>query len=188
MSHCLMWISDWRHKWTILFKNWAGQAMTVAGARCRVMITLFFCDVDVAANMWFQQDGIACHTALHTIITAWEIFIFSRYSDQNRLPRSCVLIPLDIFSWSHLISQVYCIRLTSTRSLKEEYQRYINIKFSHIYEESWKSWKNFVKRAPKYMESPWSYFLHMLFQYTHHMNFIIQENNYKWKTENCLLY
>ncbi|EFN79524.1 hypothetical protein EAI_06736, partial [Harpegnathos saltator] len=52
------------------FKNAAGQAITVNGARYRDMIIQFFVpklqDMDVD-DMWFQQDGATCHTARETI-------------------------------------------------------------------------------------------------------------------------
>ncbi|GFV74217.1 putative DD41D transposase [Trichonephila clavipes] len=52
------------------FKNDEGHNVTVSGDRYRAMITNFFIpelnNHDVQ-ELWFQQDGATCHTALATI-------------------------------------------------------------------------------------------------------------------------
>ncbi|GFY20003.1 putative DD41D transposase [Trichonephila clavipes] len=52
------------------FKNDAGRNVTVNGDRYRAMITNFFIpelnNHDVQ-ELWFQQEGATCHTALATI-------------------------------------------------------------------------------------------------------------------------
>ena len=80
------------------------QAATVNSARYRDMITQFFLpklDDDVA-NMWFQQDNATCYIANETIQLLHETFpgrVLSRFGDQNWLPRSCDLTPLNFFLW-----------------------------------------------------------------------------------------
>lgn len=58
------------------------------------MITQFFLpeldDADVA-NMWFKQEGAACHTDRETLRLLNEIFpgrVVSRFGDQNWPPRA----------------------------------------------------------------------------------------------------
>lgn len=49
--------------------------------------------------MWFQQDGVMCHTARETIQSLHETFrhrVLSYFGAQNKL-RSSDLTPLDIF-------------------------------------------------------------------------------------------
>ena len=102
-------VTVWRGFWAgdiiglYFFKNEAGQAAIVNGARYRDTITQFFLlklnDIDVA-DMWFQQDDATCHTANETIQLPHETFlnrVLSRFGDQNWPPRSCDLTPLDFF-------------------------------------------------------------------------------------------
>ena len=87
------------------------------------------------ANMWFQQDDVTCHTANETIQLLHETFpgcVLSHFDDQNWLPRSCDLIPLDFFLWGYLKSNIN--NFTTTRALQEEIKRCIN-EFSHNYAE-----------------------------------------------------
>lgn len=57
--------------------NWSGHNVTVNGERYRAMINGFFVpelkDVDVD-DLWFQQDGVTCHTANETINLLKETF------------------------------------------------------------------------------------------------------------------
>ena len=52
--------------------------------------------------------------------------ILSRFGDQNWLPRSCDLIPLDFFLWGYLKSKIYVNNPTTTCALQEEIKRCIN--------------------------------------------------------------
>ena len=143
-----LWILDWR--------NEAGEAVTVTGARYRDMISQFFLsklyDIDVA-NMWFQQDGATSHTACETIQLLHEKFpgrVLSRSGDKNWPPRSCDLTPLDFFLWGYLKSQIYVSKPTTIRALKEEIQRCINEIQPHL---SKVVMENFDKRVRICMES-----------------------------------
>ncbi|GFX04955.1 transposable element Tc3 transposase [Trichonephila clavipes] len=67
------------------------------------MITNFFIpelnNHDVL-ELWFQQDGAACHTARATIDLLKDTFgdrLISRFGPVNWPPRSCDLTPLDYF-------------------------------------------------------------------------------------------
>ncbi|GFT39026.1 uncharacterized protein TNCV_3691111 [Trichonephila clavipes] len=85
------------------FKNDEGHNVTVNGDRYRAMITNFFIpelnNHDVQ-ELWFQQDGVTCHTARATIDLLKDTFgdrLISRFGPVNWPPRSCDLTPLDYF-------------------------------------------------------------------------------------------
>ena len=51
-------------------------------------------------NIWFQQDGVKCHTAesaLDVLLSVFEDRIISRIADVVWPPRSCDLAPLDYY-------------------------------------------------------------------------------------------
>ena len=85
------------------FENEAGNAVTVNGVSYRNKITEFLWPkLDDIENevMWFQQDGVTCHTARVTTELLREEFpgrVISRNGDQNWPPRSCDLTPCDFF-------------------------------------------------------------------------------------------
>ncbi|GFX50702.1 uncharacterized protein TNCV_2722881 [Trichonephila clavipes] len=77
------------------------------------MITNFFIpelnNHDVQ-ELWFQQDGAACHTARATIDLLKDTFgdhLISRFGPVNWPPRSCDLTSLDYFLWGYVKSLVY---------------------------------------------------------------------------------
>ncbi|GFV23906.1 transposable element Tc3 transposase [Trichonephila clavipes] len=77
--------------------------VTVNGDRYRAMITNFFIpelnNHDVR-ELWFQQDGVTCHTARATIDLLKDTLgdrLISRFGLVNWPPRSCDLTPLDYF-------------------------------------------------------------------------------------------
>ncbi|GFW62778.1 uncharacterized protein TNCV_2625411 [Trichonephila clavipes] len=85
------------------FKNDEGHNVTVNDDRYRAMITNFFIpelnNHDVQ-ELWFQQDGATCHTALAIIDLLKDTFgdrLISRFGPVNWPPRSCDLTPLDYF-------------------------------------------------------------------------------------------
>ncbi|GFU58256.1 DUF4817 domain-containing protein [Trichonephila clavipes] len=95
------------------FKNDEGHDVTVNGDLYRAMITNFFIpelnNHDVQ-ELWFQQDGAACHTARATIDLLKDTFgdrLISRFAPVNWPPRSCDLTPLDYFLWGYVKSLVY---------------------------------------------------------------------------------
>ena len=95
------------------FKNEAGACVTVNGDRYRTMINDFLFenmdDID-PDEMWFQQDGATCHTAIATIDLLKSKFgdkLISRNGPVNWPARSCDLTPLDYFLWGYVKSLVY---------------------------------------------------------------------------------
>jgi len=114
-----------------LFKNDAGQNVTVNGERYRHMIKNFFIPelhhVDVG-QLWFQQDGATCHTARATIDLLKETFgerIISRFGPVNWPPRSCDLTPLDYFLWGYVKSLVYADKPLTINDLEDNIRRVI---------------------------------------------------------------
>ncbi|GFX28172.1 uncharacterized protein TNCV_424991 [Trichonephila clavipes] len=68
----------------------------------------------VRQELWFQQDGTACHTARATIDLLKDTFgdrLISRFGPLNWPPRSCDLTPLDYFLWGYVKSLVYADKL-----------------------------------------------------------------------------
>ena len=85
----------------IFFENEQGKAVTVNGDRYRAMLMEFLftkIEEEDIGNIWFQQDGVTCHTAESTLNVLRPVF-------ENRIishiivwqPRSCDLTPLDYY-------------------------------------------------------------------------------------------
>ena len=112
-TQCLVRILGWRSDWAVLFRKWAGNAVTVNGVCYRNMITKFLwpqLDGMDMEDMWFQQDGGNCHTAPETTELLRENFrgrVISRNGDQNWPPKSCDLTPCDFFLWRFVKSRVH---------------------------------------------------------------------------------
>lgn len=113
------------------FEDDLGERVTVNGPRYRTMITNFLWNalegMDMG-NMWFQQDGATCHTALESIRVLREMFgdrIISIRGNVNWPPRSCDLTPLDFFLWGYLKEKVYSDNPQTILHLKENIIREI---------------------------------------------------------------
>ncbi|GFX17337.1 putative LOC100569746 [Trichonephila clavipes] len=94
------------------------------------MITNFFIpelnNHDVQ-ELWFQQDGAACHTARVTIDLLKDTFgdrLISRFGPVNWPPRYCDLTPLDYFLWGYVKSLV-CADKPQTLDHLEDYIRLV---------------------------------------------------------------
>ncbi|GFX33919.1 DUF4817 domain-containing protein [Trichonephila clavipes] len=113
------------------FKNDEGHNVTVNGDRYRAMINNFFIpelnNHDVQ-ELWFQQDGAACHTARATIDLLKDTFgdsLISRFGLVNWPPRSCDLTPLDYFLWGYVKSLVYADKPQTLDHLEDNTRRVI---------------------------------------------------------------
>ncbi|GFV22147.1 putative transposable element [Trichonephila clavipes] len=101
------------------FKNDEGHNVTVNGDRYRAMITNFVIpelNKHDVQELWFQQDGAACHTAQATIDLLKNTFgdrLISRFGPVNWPPRSSDLTPLDYFLWGYVKSLVYADKATN---------------------------------------------------------------------------
>ncbi|GFY05078.1 putative transposable element [Trichonephila clavipes] len=113
------------------FKNDEGHKVTVNGDRYRAMITNFFFpelnNHDVQ-ELWFQQDGATCRTALATINLLKDMFgdrLISCFGPVNWPPRSCDLTPLDCFLWGYVKSLVYADTPQTLDHLEDNIRRVI---------------------------------------------------------------
>ncbi|GFW11133.1 putative transposable element [Trichonephila clavipes] len=95
------------------------------------MITNFFIpelnNRDVQ-ELWFQQDGVTCHTARATINLLKDTFgdrLISRFGPVNWPPRSCDLTPLDYFLWGYVKSLVYADKPQTLDHLEDNIRRVI---------------------------------------------------------------
>ena len=85
------------------FENKQGEAVIVNCDRYRVMQNEFLStkiEEEDIGNIWFQQDGAACHTAeatLDVLCLVFEDRIISRRADVVWPPQSCDLIPLKYY-------------------------------------------------------------------------------------------
>ncbi|GFV04584.1 uncharacterized protein TNCV_294611 [Trichonephila clavipes] len=79
-------------------------------------------------ELWFQQDGAACHTARATINLLKDTFgdrLISRFGSVNWPPRSCDLTPLDYFLWGYVKSLVYADKPQTLDHLEDNIRRVI---------------------------------------------------------------
>ncbi|GFU15573.1 uncharacterized protein TNCV_1170761 [Trichonephila clavipes] len=95
------------------------------------MITNFFIpelNNNDVQELWFQQDGAACHTARATIDLLKDTFgdhLISRFGPVNWPPRSCDLTPLDCFLWGYVKSLVYADKPQTLDHLEDTIRRVI---------------------------------------------------------------
>ncbi|GFV54625.1 transposable element Tc3 transposase [Trichonephila clavipes] len=128
------------------FKNDEGHNVTVNGDRYRAMITNFFIpelnNHDVQ-QLWFQQDGAACHTARATIDLLKNTFgdrLISRFGPVNWPPRSCDLTPLDYFLWGYVKSLVYADKPQTLDHLEDNIRLVITDIRPQMLEKVFENW------------------------------------------------
>ncbi|GFW02039.1 putative transposable element [Trichonephila clavipes] len=113
------------------FKNDEGHNVTVNGDRYKAMMTNFFIpelNSHDVQELWFQQDGLTCHTARATIDLLKDTLgdcLISRFGPVNWPPRSCDLTPLDYFLWGYVKSLVYADKLQTLDHLEDNIRRVI---------------------------------------------------------------
>ncbi|GFV33824.1 uncharacterized protein TNCV_1516201 [Trichonephila clavipes] len=81
-------------------------------------------------ELWFQQDGATCHTALATIDLLKYTFgdrLISPFRPVNWPPRSCDLTPLDYFLWGYVKSLVYADKPQTLEHLEDIIRRVMPI-------------------------------------------------------------
>ncbi|GFV22955.1 uncharacterized protein TNCV_2624081 [Trichonephila clavipes] len=79
-------------------------------------------------ELWFQQDGVTCHTARAAIDLLKDTFgdhLISRFVPVNWPPRSCDLTPLDYFLWGYVKSLVYADKPQTLDHLEDNIRRVI---------------------------------------------------------------
>ena len=104
-KHVTVWYGFWFRGiiGPFFFENEQQEAVTINGDRYRAMLNEFLFikieDKDIG-NIWFQQDGAACHTAEATFDVLRPVFedrIISRTADVVWPPRSYDLRPSDYY-------------------------------------------------------------------------------------------
>ena len=79
-------------------------------------------------DMWFQQDGVTCHTARATIVKLRAAFgeqFISRSGPVNWPPRSCDLTPLDFFLCGYVKAHVYMDKSAMIDALEANIEAFI---------------------------------------------------------------
>lgn len=139
-----------------VFKDDAGQNVTVNGERYRSMITDFFVPQLNGVNveqLWFQQDGATCHTAGDTIRLLQETFgerIISRNAAVNWPPRSCDITPMDYFLWGYVKSLAYANKPQTLDDLETNIRRIIadiRLQLLEKVVENWTSRLRFLRAS-----------------------------------------
>ncbi|GFV37731.1 putative LOC100569746 [Trichonephila clavipes] len=120
------------------------------------MITNFFIpelnNHDVQ-ELWFQQDGAACHTARAIIDLLKDTFgdgLISRFGPVNWPPRSCDLTPLDYFLWGYVKSLVYADKPQTLDHLEDNIRRVIADIRPQMLEkviENWTSRSDYIRAS-----------------------------------------
>ena len=73
-------------------------------------------------NIWFQQNGVTCHTAEATLDVLRPVFedrIISRRADVVWPLRSCDLTPLVYYLWGVVIDKCYADKPETIDALKD---------------------------------------------------------------------
>ncbi|GFV02442.1 uncharacterized protein TNCV_1023701 [Trichonephila clavipes] len=133
-----------------------GHNVTVNGDRYRATITHFFIpelnNHDVQ-ELWFEQDGATCHTALATIYLLKDTLgdrLISRFGPVNWPPRSCDLTPLDNFLWGYAKSLVYADKPQTLDHSEDNIRRVIADIRPQMLEkviENWTSRLNYIRAS-----------------------------------------
>ncbi|GFW48832.1 transposable element Tc3 transposase [Trichonephila clavipes] len=130
-TDCLVRFMGWWNHWSVLLQNDEGHNVTVNGDPYRAMFTNCFIpelnNHDVR-ELWFQQDGVTCHTARAAIDLLKDTFgdhLISRFGPMNWPPRSCDLTPLDYFLWDYVKSLVYVDKPQTLDHLEDNIRRVI---------------------------------------------------------------
>ena len=77
-------------------------------------------------NIWFQQDGVACHTAAAALDVLRPVFkdcIISRRADVAWPLRSCDLTPLDYYLWGAVKHKCNADKPETINALKDNIRK-----------------------------------------------------------------
>ncbi|GFY26946.1 transposable element Tc3 transposase [Trichonephila clavipes] len=120
------------------------------------MITNFFIpelnNHDVQ-GLWFQQDGVTCHTTRDTTDLLKDTFgdrLILRFGPVNGPPRSCDLTSLDYFLWSYVKSLVYADKPQTLDHLEDNIRRVISDIRPQMLEkviENWTSRLDYIRAS-----------------------------------------
>ena len=116
-------------------------------------------------NIWFQQDGVTCHTAEATFDVLSPIFkdrIISRRADVVWPPRSCDLTPLSYYLWGAVKDKSYADKPETIDTLKNNIREAISEIQLHAIDNVFKNWTD---RVGYCMASRGSHLNEIIFQY-----------------------
>ena len=94
-------------------------------------------------NIWFQQDGVKCHTAEATLDVLRPVFedhIISRRADVVWSPRSCDLTPLDYYLWGAVKDKCYADKPETIEASKDNIREAIGEIQLHTIYNMLKNW------------------------------------------------
>ena len=109
-----------------------GEAITVNGDRYRAMLNAFLftkIEEEDIVNIWFQQDGAACHTAEATLDVLRSVFedrIISRKADVVWSPRSCDFTTLHYYLRGAVKAKYYADKPERIDALKDNIRNAID--------------------------------------------------------------
>ena len=98
-------------------------------------------------NIWFQQDGVTCHTAEAALDVLRPVFadrIISRSADFVWPPRSCDLSSLDYYLCGAVKNKCYADKLETSGALKDNIREAICEIHLHIIDNVLKNWNDLV--------------------------------------------
>ena len=87
-----------------------------------------FCSQKDIGNIWFQQDGVTCHTAESTLDILRPVFedrLISRRAHVVWTPRSCDLTPLDYYLWGAVEDKCYADKPDTIDALKDNIRKLV---------------------------------------------------------------
>ena len=116
-------------------------------------------------NIWFQQDGVTCHTAEATFDVLRPLFeerIISRWADVVWPPRNCDLTPLDYYFWGAIKEKCYADKPEPIDALKDNICKAIGEIQLHKIDNVL---KNYIDRVVYCMASRGSHFNEIIFYY-----------------------
>ena len=121
-------------------------------------------DEDIG-NIWFQQDGVTCHTAaaiLDVLRPVFEDRSISRRSDVVWPPRSCDLVPLDYYLRGAVKDKCYADKPETIDALNDNMREAIAEIQLHTMDNMLKNWTD---RLGYCMASQGSHLNEIIFHY-----------------------
>ena len=128
------------------FENEQLEAVTVNGDRYWAMSNEFLfikIEEEDIGNIWFQQDGTTCHSAV-VLRPISKDRIISRRADVVWPPRSCDLTPLDYYLWGAVKDKCYADKPETIDALNDNIRGAIGETQLHTIDNVFKNWTDRV--------------------------------------------
>ena len=162
-SHCLVRILVQRHNWAIFLRIWTRRSRyRQCNDRYRALLNEFlFTKIkeDDIGNIWFQQDGATCHTAVATpdvLHPVSEDRIISRRADVVWPPRTCDLTPLDYYLCGAAKDKCYADKPDTIEALKDNIREAI---WRTLYKFLWYILSNSKKKNRRALQNTTNLFI-----------------------------